>query len=286
MGVSVNGPDITGPDITGSNVPGPHVTGPHVADPYVTTVGAVDPSVDIPMVAFTSLFNFRDVGGYPGLDGRSVRRRRFYRSDSPHRIDTERAAFTALGVRTVIDLRRPQEVARDGRVPHYDGLDYRHIHPEHRDWADVPYDERLTVGGYLAERYLELAETGAAGLAAAVGVVAGAESAPVLVHCVAGKDRTGVVCALTLALLGVSDADIAADYTMSTAGSERFTAWIRSQLPIESRPLPAPLLASPPEAILLFLAGLRQRHGSVEGYLTEAGLPADRIEALQEHLLA
>ena len=67
---------------------------------------------------FRAMFNFRDVGGYTGHDGRTVRRGRLYRSDSLHRIDeTDREAFAALGVRTVIDLRRPTEVERDGRVP-------------------------------------------------------------------------------------------------------------------------------------------------------------------------
>ena len=135
-------------------------------------------STEAPATAFTSLFNFRDVGGHRGLDGRRVRRQRLYRSDSPQRVDAEWTAFTALGVRTVVDLRRPQEVARDGRVREYDGLDYRHIHPEHRDWAEVPYDERLTAGAYLAERYLDLARSGATALATAVGVIAEAEAAP------------------------------------------------------------------------------------------------------------
>jgi protein tyrosine/serine phosphatase len=97
-----------------------------------------------------NLFNFRDLGGYLAADGRTVRWRRLFRSDSLSRIDpAEAASFTALGVRTVIDLRRPREIERDGRIPEFDGLAYR---------------------------YLDLAEAG---------------NAPV--HCVAGKDRTGVV---------------------------------------------------------------------------------------------
>jgi protein tyrosine/serine phosphatase len=231
------------------------------------------------------MFNFRDVGGYPGLDGRTVRWRRLYRSDSLHRIDeNDGEAFGALGIRTVVDLRRPYEVTRDGRVPAYDGLDYVHIHPEHREWNEVPYDERQGLGRYLADRYLDLAETGAAGIANAVGVIADEQCAPVVVHCVAGKDRTGVVCALTLSLLGVSDADIATDYALSTAASQRFSAWLRTRLP-DSKPLPPPFLASPAEAMLLFLTDLRQRHGSVERYLLDSGLSTEQITALRTHLL-
>lgn len=234
---------------------------------------------------FHNLFNFRDLGGHQGLEGRTVRQRRLYRSDSLHRVAADQPAFSALGIRTVIDLRRPHEVARDGRVPACAGLTYRHIHPEHREWTEIPYDERVGVASFLSERYLELAGTGAAGIATALGVIADAQAAPVVVHCVAGKDRTGVICALTLSLLGVSDSDIAADYALSTAASQRFTAWVRTQLP-DIPPVPPPFLASPPEAMLLFLAALRERHGSVDNYLAAAGLTVDQADTLRAHLLS
>ncbi|MCI4064680.1 tyrosine-protein phosphatase [Micromonospora sp. R77] len=236
-------------------------------------------------IPFDSLFNFRDVGGYPAHDGRSVRWGRLYRSDSPHRIDgPDREAFAALGVRTVIDLRRPSEVERDGRVPEYDGLTYRHIHPEHHDWAQVPYDDGQDLARYLADRYAALAETGTAGLAEAVGLIADSANAPVVVHCVAGKDRTGIVCALTLAVLGVADEDIAADYALSTEASARFSAWVAATFPDAEEP-PAPFLASPAEAMTLFLTELRAGHGSVEDYLRHAGVTDAQLTALRDHLL-
>ncbi|GAB2917891.1 tyrosine-protein phosphatase [Micromonospora polyrhachis] len=235
---------------------------------------------------FSTVFNFRDVGGYAGLDGRPVRWRRLYRSDSPHRIcGVDQETFTALAIRTVIDLRRPTEVARDGRVPACDGLSYLHIHPEHQQWDEVPYDERHGVARYLADRYRDLAETGTAGIAHALAVIAEQESAPVMVHCVAGKDRTGVLCALTLSLLGVSDTDIAADYALTDASAERFTAYLREHLPAHAA-TPAAYHASPAEAMLMFLTELRERHGSVERYVRDAGLQTDQIAALRAHLLS
>jgi protein-tyrosine phosphatase len=234
---------------------------------------------------FPALFNFRDVGGHTGHDGRTVRRGRLYRSDSLHRIDeTDREAFTALGIRTVIDLRRPAEVQRDGRVPAYEGLTYRHIHPEHRDWAEIRYDPAQSLARYLADRYADLAETGTAGLAEAVGLIADSSNAPVVVHCVAGKDRTGIVCALTLAVLGVAEADIATDYALSTEASARFSAWAAAITPAAEQ-LPPPFLASPAEAMTLFLAELREGYGSVEGYLRHAGVTDAQLAALRDHLL-
>lgn len=236
-------------------------------------------------IPFTSLFNFRDVGGYATRDGRTVRWGRLYRSDSLHRIDgADRDAFAALGIRTVIDLRRPEEVARDGRVPEFDGLTYRHIHPEHADWSAKSYQPGTSLARYLADRYADLAGTGAAGLAEAVGLIADSTNAPVVVHCVAGKDRTGIVCALTLAALGVDDADITADYALSTEASERFSAWVAATTPAGEEP-PAPFLASPAEAMTLFLTELRQGYGSVEGYLRHAGVSDAQLAALRAHLL-
>ncbi|SCF39985.1 Protein tyrosine/serine phosphatase [Micromonospora purpureochromogenes] len=236
-------------------------------------------------IPFSAMFNFRDVGGYPGHDGRTVRWGRLYRSDSPHRLDgADRDAFVALGIRTVIDLRRPSEVERDGRVPELDGLTYRHIHPEHADWAQRRYEPGSDLARYLADRYADLAQTGTAGLAEAVGLIADSATAPVVVHCVAGKDRTGIVCALTLSVLGVSDADIVVDYALSSEASARFSAWLAATAPQTEEP-PPPFLASPAEAMALFLTELRQGHGSVEGYLRHAGVTDDQLAALRDHLL-
>jgi protein tyrosine/serine phosphatase len=229
-----------------------------------------------------NLFNFRDLGGYPTADGRATRWRRLFRSDSLSRLDpADAASFIALGVRTVIDLRRPREVERDGRVHAFEGLAYHHLHPAHAEWeealdADEPSDAR-----WLANRYLDLAEEGRAAIVAAVELIADAGNAPVVVHCVAGKDRTGVVSAVTLGALGVPDDVIAEDYALTQGATERSMAFLRALNPEVAR-MPARWLLSPAETMTLFLADLRARHGSVRGYL---GLPAATYARLEEHLL-
>ncbi|MGI5522955.1 tyrosine-protein phosphatase [Micromonospora sp. CA-259024] len=237
-------------------------------------------------ISLPATFNFRDVGGYLGDGGRTVRHGRLYRSDSLHRLtEQDQGAFAAIGIRTVIDLRRPTEVERDGRVPAYQGLTYRHIHPEHADWAGVPHEEGASLARYLADRYADLAQTGTAGLAEAIGLIADSANAPVVVHCVAGKDRTGIVCALTLAVLGVDDADIAADYALSTEASARYSAWLAATDPDVVADVPAPFLASPAEAMQIFLNELREGHGSIEDYLRHAGVTDEQLAALRDHLL-
>jgi protein-tyrosine phosphatase len=234
---------------------------------------------------FTRVFNFRDVGGYPGLDGRTVRWRRLFRSDALSALGAQdREAFSTLGIRTVVDLRRPREVEEYGRVPAWDGLTYRHLHPDHPEWDETPFEEGMDPARYLADRYHDLTEHGAPRLAEAVSIVADESAAPVVVHCVAGKDRTGVVCALVLSLLGVPDEHIDADYTRSTVNNE---AWVTHERGNGYPELVMrPHWRSHPGTMLMFLSELRERHGSVERYLTGAGLERDQVTALRTHLLA
>ena len=236
-------------------------------------------------LAFGSNYNFRDVGGYRGRDGRTVRWRELFRADSLHRLAGEDwEAFAALGIRTVIDLRRTFEVEQHGRVPEAEGLAYVNPVLEHVDWNDVPHPPEMVHERWLADRYLNFTEDGRVGLAAALSVIADPAAAPVVVHCMAGKDRTGVVCALALSLLGVSDDDIATDYALTEVSMASLTAYLREHNPaaIEGNDH---LFDSPREAMLLFLADLRDRHGSVQSFVREIGISGEQVIAMRGHLL-
>jgi protein-tyrosine phosphatase len=236
-------------------------------------------------LGFSATYNFRDVGGYPGLDGRTVRWRRLFRSDALHRIgEADAAAFVQLGVRTVIDLRQPAEVEKFGRVPEGYGLDYRHLVLNHINWETVSVDEDLPRDRWLADRYLNFAEDGHEAILASLRIIAEPSRAPVIVHCMAGKDRTGTVCALTLALLGVSDEDIAADYALTTAAMTSLTEYLMEKHP--SAVLGNEhMFESPPGAMLKFLADLRALHGSIPNYVREIGMLDAEIESMRSHLL-
>jgi protein-tyrosine phosphatase len=236
-------------------------------------------------LGFSATYNFRDVGGYPGLDGRQVRWRRLFRADSLHRIDeTDTAAFTALGIRTVIDLRRPFEVEKFGRIHDRYGLDYRNLTLQHVDWEQVGHPEGTVHERWLADRYLNFAEDGRESIRDSLRLIADPVAAPVVVHCMAGKDRTGTICALALSLLGVDDADIAADYALTTEAMAPLTEYLLKTDPAAVRGNEH-MFDSPPAAMLLFLADLRALHGSVENYVREVGLTEIEIAAMRRHLL-
>jgi protein tyrosine/serine phosphatase len=237
-------------------------------------------------LAFDSNYNFRDVGGYPGLDGRTVRWRRLFRADSLHRLKgADLETFAALGVRTVVDLRRTFEVEEHGRVPHAEGLAYFNHVLDHVDWEEVPHPVDVVHERWLADRYLNFTDDARVGLAASLALIADPQAAPVVVHCMAGKDRTGVVCALALALLGVSDADIAADYALTEPSMASLTAYLRVHNPkaVEGNDH---MFDSPPGAMLMFLADLRTQHGSVEKYVHDIGITDEQVAAMRDHLLS
>ncbi|GAA0508515.1 protein-tyrosine-phosphatase [Paractinoplanes deccanensis] len=236
-------------------------------------------------LGFSATYNFRDVGGYRGLDGRSVRWRRLFRSDALHRLgEADASAFEALGVRTVIDLRRPHEIEKFGRVSASHGLDYHNIVLKHVDWEEVGHPGDVVHERWLADRYLNFAEDGRDGLLESLRLIADPGRSPVIVHCMAGKDRTGTVCALTLALLGVSDEDITADYALTTSAMAPLTAYLLRKNP-EAVKGNEHMFDSPPEAMQLFLDDLRALHGSVEGFVRDIGLTGDEIASLREHML-
>ncbi|MBU2662062.1 tyrosine-protein phosphatase [Actinoplanes bogorensis] len=237
-------------------------------------------------LGFSATYNFRDVGGYSGLDGRTVRWRRLFRSDALHRLgEDDAAAFEALGVRTVIDLRRPFEIEKYGRVAERYGLDYQNLVLEHVDWEEIGHPDDVVHERWLADRYLNFAEDGRAAILASLQIIASPEQAPVIVHCMAGKDRTGTVCALTLSLLGVSDADIAADYALTTQAMRPLTDYLLEKHP--SAVLGKQhMWDSPPDAMLMFLSDLRALHGSIEDYVAEIGLSSSAVASMRDHLLS
>jgi protein-tyrosine phosphatase len=235
-----------------------------------------------------NLFNLRDLGGYPGAGGKRVRWRRLFRADGLQRIaDEDVHGLAGLGIRTVVDLRRPDEV--ELKRFEADGIAYHHHSLQPQDWDVSTYDEEIGSARFLADRYLEMTSLRGDAVGQVLRLIASPSNAPLAFHCAAGKDRTGVVAALTLSLLGVADADVAADYALSSGSTERWLAWARVNRPevVEQvMALPGPWHVAPAEAIMLFLDDLRAEHGSIEAFVGSIGVDADAIADLRGHLLA
>jgi protein-tyrosine phosphatase len=237
-------------------------------------------------VEFTNVFNFRDMGGYPTEDGRTLRWGRLYRSDDLSRLRVdEHDRFAALRLRTVIDLRRSIEVNQTGRIPTMNGISYHHIHLPHPFWTQPDFTDTEERVNYLRDRYRELTDQAGAEIAQTLGLIADESTAPLVFHCVAGKDRTGVIAALVLALLGVADHDIADDYHLSEAAEPASWAY-HTRDRIDLRPYRwQRITVSPRVGILNLFDDLRSKYGSVGDYVAAIGVTPAQVASMRSHLL-
>ncbi|MEV7559381.1 tyrosine-protein phosphatase [Streptomyces sp. NPDC089795] len=237
-------------------------------------------------VEFERLHNFRDLGGYRSADGRTVRWGTVYRADSLGKLtgdDWER--FLELGIGTVIDLRYPWEADAKGRVPEAERFHYVNLSIEHRPYDQAEIDPDIDPWRYLADRFAEVTEDGADEIRQVVEELARA-SGPAVFHCTSGKDRTGLIGAFLLTLLGVERADVLTDFALTELATERLAADWRAAHP--DRVMKWPSYGRAPAVIMeLVLADLETRYGSVCGYLTDrVGLRERTVEQLRDRLLS
>ena len=240
-------------------------------------------------IALERVFNFRDLGGYPAGE-RTVRWGKLYRADGIHRIEGfDLARVASLGIRTVVDLRTRGELDEHGRCP-VDGLSaaYHHLPLLERVWDRELLDSERDAVQFLAGRYLDMLDEGVSSIVKAITMIAEPEHLPLVFHCSAGKDRTGVLAAILLSLLGVADTDIAADYALSRPAMQELAEWVRAERPDAYESMaaqPPAFLDAPPLAMRLFLDLARAEYGPLSGHLVAAGLAADAVDALRAALL-
>ena len=232
-------------------------------------------------IALPGTQNLRDLGGYPAADG-NVRWRTLLRSDALHRLDDAgRAALSGLGLRTVIDLRTDREVEAAPSALDGTGAATFHV-PLFSDEAisRLP-PERAAIYRYMID------DCGTA-IAEAIGRLCAAGALPGLIHCTAGKDRTGLVVALVLDVIGVPDDLIAADYAMSAAGVDPAAARAIRRVRAASgvgRWLDLGALGASPRVITTALARVRGQAGSAAGYLARHGLTGPELDRLRGALV-
>jgi len=183
----------------------------------------------------------------------------------------------------VVDLRTPAEAERDpDPIWHEQGVDYLLI-PQQSEQLWREFDP---IAKTRAERDALAIDRCAQQNAAMARAVAHAAPGGVLIHCLAGKDRTGIAVALLLGLVGVSDADIAADYALSEAAlAVEQAAALAAAADDEARARIERGYDSRAETMLATLAHLRTHHGGAVAYLTGAGLSGADIDRIRERLL-
>lgn len=238
---------------------------------------------------FECCFNFRDIGGYVGLNGREIRWGRYFRAGRQDRMsqrDLDRVA--ELGIKTQIDLRRSDEIRVQGRGP-LESLGSRYAwHPVMPNDGSVRLNNMVGDTGISGERYLGYLEFDPTPWVGIFDLMADADQHPLIIHCTAGKDRTGVTTALLMSILGVSRDLIEADYALSNRDCERQVNFIEQSqgIPVEmTRETLLRATGVPEDAIGVFLDGLDKRHGGALNYLISIGVDEVQQRAIQEALL-
>ncbi|MGC0419382.1 tyrosine-protein phosphatase [Embleya sp. AB8] len=243
-----------------------------------------------PPVAERPLLNLRDLADVSPADpdGR-IRTGLLYRSAGPHNLAADAAAtlLDELGVALILDLR--SDLERSARpwpeLPAGVRVHPLAIAPTASTSTPVWPDPFGPVE--LGRWYAALAVQNAADLAAAVHLLAAPDCPPTLIHCTAGKDRTGIVVAALLELLGATPESITADYTRTEDALPAIRATNGIAVPgLDHTTMPAVLLQAPAEAMHTCLTELHATHDGFTGLLTDNGVTEQHRAALRERLLA
>jgi protein-tyrosine phosphatase len=236
--------------------------------------------------------NVRDLGGHATEDGGMTGFGRIVRADCVRKLSEEGwESAVAFGIRTVVDLRFHEEL--DADPPRELPMDVVHISlfgvPDQERWRAL--DARAAAAGdevaWTRLVYVTELEEHRANFAEVLRSIAGAREGGVLVHCAAGKDRTGLVTALLLRLVGVSIADVAADYALSERNLAGLSgSWIAEAPDDHERARRRRIARSPARAMSGVLEELERRHGGAAAYLRASGASDDDLERARARLLA
>ncbi|MBL8045685.1 MAG: tyrosine-protein phosphatase [Anaerolineales bacterium] len=239
--------------------------------------------------------NFRDAGGYLTAAGRRVRRGKIYRAGNlAHLTEADLVALENLGVRWICDLRTEREIViAPDKVP--SGAVYQNL-PAYqkastREWLSTLFFRRAELDEVMAEGYVRLATQRAEIFGQALTQLADPNYLPVVFHCMAGKDRTGIVVALLLHILGVPEATILADYTLSNIDFDRILAVTQhdikrmASIGISENEM-RPIMSVHVSYLRGLFQYLRGQYGSIENYLRgPAGVSETTMARLRENLL-
>jgi hypothetical protein len=241
--------------------------------------------------AYAGLLGYREVAGLRTVGGGRLRPGLLHRSGTPQFLTPgDAAALVAdTGIRTVLDLRLPHEVQREGRGPLAD-LPVRHVpNPFTIRTLLAPGSAVAPMTGDdpLLETYLGYLNDDAAAVVGVLVELARPGALPALVHCTVGKDRTGVAIALLLDAVGVRREDIVADYVAGEADAapamERLRTMATYGEAVDVYPRAA--WAVPARVMRTFLEIVDERYGGAAGLLVTHGVDPDVVAGLTAVLI-
>lgn len=240
------------------------------------TVGALNTSI-------ISVVNFRDIGGYSATKGKMVKYDCIYRSGDLSRIDAKDLSLIEnIGIKTVYDLRHTGEVEE---LPNDLPKSIKQVHIPIYNADEQPGGLWRTISRYNLDHYWEefyvktLIDDNAKHYGELINTIVKRDNYPIVIHCTAGKDRTGIAIALILLAIGVPEDTVIADYTLSNNGFPRILAYAQDKfnkhpvamsiLNIEAIDL-YPFFLAKRRTISISLDHIKNKYGTYENYLIKA----------------
>ena len=240
-------------------------------------------------IDFERILNFRDLGGYRTEDGRAVAWRRLFRSGELH-VMTESDIIKLreeIKLSTVIDLRTSGTIELFGIGP-IDEVGAKYYNFPISIVIDSDNDEEKQFSNS-GEVYLYRVKNKGYSkrIIRALEIIAEPENHPLVFHCNAGKDRSGILAAILLEVLGVADEDVIKDYALTALAIDEFdNRWLNDPRIAETiKSIPMFQRVVSPESMEFFLSGLKKEYGSVRGYLQAQGAKVELFDQLEQALL-
>lgn len=239
-------------------------------------------------INFEEITNFRDLGGYRTLDGHQIALRKLFRSGYLHRMTASDLVQLKgeIGLTSVIDLRSGKELEqlyevsllKDAGIKYFNVPFVNYMKEElNHDFSNMGEVYLFRIGH--TEYVKKIIE--------AMRVIAEPVNYPLVFHCGAGKDRTGLLAAFVLSVLGVADDDIVKDYSLSAPYMKDLITRLMNEpgTPDDIKNLPAYTWEAAPESMELFLSTLKREYGSIQQYIMKQGAELSLINLLKRSLL-
>ncbi|SFJ14743.1 tyrosine-protein phosphatase [Thermoflavimicrobium dichotomicum] len=252
---------------------------------------------------FDGLSNFRDIGGLMTHDGRTMKSGVLFRSDELSRLTSnDLEKLKQFNIKVICDLRTPKECkSKPARIPHNEGIRIVNVPIHHHETQEV---SRLKLFGFLfgksggddfdhfnREYYRRMAFECTAPINEIITLISEEKNLPALIHCNAGRDRTGYISALIQLLVGVPYETVLDDYLLTNRFYEqrlnKFIRYMRWMTLFQVSPdRMKHILQARREFLDEVIDEILKKYGSIEGYLIEAcGIDQSCIRNLQQLLL-
>lgn len=243
-------------------------------------------------IVWDGCVNVRDLGGLPTEQGAVTRTGQVIRADNIGALtDAGWRTVASHGITRIVDLRWPEEAADD--PPRGVAIEVVHVSVlgetldgtiEYMRELDAHLDDVEDVADHYAWSYVEFLERNRGRFGRAIAAIADADG-PVVIHCMGGKDRTGLVAALVLRVVGVPLDEIGRDYALSGPNlAATLQPWLAAAPTKADRDRREKLSQTPAEAMRRVIAVIEQRYGSIADYLEAGGVSAAQLEQLRSRL--